>query len=102
MTTWIPLTPTQYRVLRLLCQQTNQVIPTDAIYDVIVDGKAIIEPAQVHWHISQLKATSFALSGFPLPIENVPQRGYILNLPEMSIILVPEGNQCEHQTTSTG
>lgn len=89
-TTWIPLTPTQYRVLRLLAENPNQVIPADLIYNVIVNGQTIIEPAQVTWHISQLKSTTLALSGFPLPIQNIPERGYILDLPETSIILVPE------------
>ena len=96
MTCWIPLTPTQYRVLRLLAENPNQVLPTDRLYDVIVDGKIIVEPQQVTYHISGLKTLSAAMSGHALPIENVPNRGYVLNLPHTTIILVPEDT---HETT---
>lgn len=104
MTTWIALTPTQYRLLHRLARHPNQVITRDQLYHTIVNGETIIEPAQITWHISHLKSLAFSLSGHQLPIENVPARGYILNLSETSIILVPPSPEpakgaANHETT---
>lgn len=104
MTTWIALAPKQYRLLHLLASHPNQVVTHHQLYATLTEYQVIVEPAQVAWHISKIKSLAFSLSGHDLPIENVPGRGYILNLPEMSIILVPPSpepaeGEANHETT---
>lgn len=96
MTTWIQLTPAQFRLLHRLARAPGQVITQNQLYQALTEDQAIIEPGQVAWHISKIKSIAWALSGHHLPIENIVGRGYLLNLPEMSIILVPEAN---HETS---
>ena len=96
MTTWIQLTPAQFRLLHRLARAPGQVITQDQLYQTLTEHQVIIEPAQVAWHISKIKSLAFSLSGHEMPIENIPGRGYLLDLPKMSTILVPEAN---HETS---
>jgi DNA-binding response OmpR family regulator len=96
MTTWIQLTPAQLRILCRLARAPGKVVTPYQLYQTLTTRQVIIGPPWVAEHISQIKAWCCALSGHQLPIEDIPDRGYRLNLPEMSVILVPEAN---HETS---
>lgn len=86
--TWLQLTPSQERLLELLAHHAGHVVLHTDLYYALTAGETVVEPQQIAWHISHLKALTLALCGHALPIQNITGRGYMLNLIRTNIIII--------------
>ncbi len=78
------LRPAEHKLLVALANRPQECVPYNAIYNHIWGPDEIVEPAQIHWHRSQLVKKLRAVAGEAgddaVPIRTLPRRGYMLDI----------------------
>ena len=91
------LTEQEFRLVHCLCLCPMRVVDDHVLYRVVY-GEDVVEPAQIGWHISRLRGRTGRKSGWPLPIQNFPGRGYALMVDARHI----EIGEQDHEETTEG
>lgn len=86
----VRLTPSQARFLCLLARHPGRVLTHNQIYTHLYKYGEIVEPQMVNWHKHTLCRWVAAATGHPLPIVQLPRRGYCLQLDANQIDIIQE------------